>query len=176
VGQSYAGHATLAAMSDVERIAAARRAYADLAPRILAGEPWPLADDYGTGPEASWGPREVLAHVEEMLPFWLGEMERVIDGDGSASVPFGRIADDPVRIGIIERDRSLPLRVLFGRIDAGLAAWATRIPTLTDTESARIGVHPRLGEMPAPAILDRFVTGHAEDHIAQLNDILAARG
>jgi hypothetical protein len=30
--------------------------------------------------------------------------------------------------------------------------------------------------MPAPAILERFVTGHAEDHIAQLNDILAARG
>ena len=136
---SYAGRATLAAMSDVERIAAARRAYAELAPRVVAGEPWALAEDYGTGPEASWGPREVLAHVEEMLPFWLGEMERVIDGDGSAPVPFGRIADDAVRIGIIERDRRLPLRVLFGRIDAGLAAWEARIPTLTDTESARIG-------------------------------------
>jgi len=35
---------------------------------VTAGEPWPLAEDYGTGPEASWGPREVLAHVEEMLP------------------------------------------------------------------------------------------------------------
>ena len=63
----------------------------------------------GTGPEASWGPREVLAHVEEMLPFWLGEMERVIDGDGSAAVPFGRTADDAIRLGIIDRDRSLPL-------------------------------------------------------------------
>jgi hypothetical protein len=30
--------------------------------------------------------------------------------------------------------------------------------------------------MPAAAILDRFITGHAEDHIAQLNDILATRG
>jgi hypothetical protein len=30
--------------------------------------------------------------------------------------------------------------------------------------------------MPAPAILERFVTGHAEDHVAQLHDILAARG
>jgi hypothetical protein len=161
---------------DVERIAAARRAYAAVAPRVMAGEPWPLAEDYGTGPEASWGPREVLAHVEEMLPFWLGEMERVIDGDGSAAVPFGRTADDPIRIGFIERDRSLPLRVLFGRIDMGLRAWEERIPTLTDAESARVGAHPRLGEMPAPAILERFVIGHAEDHIAQLSDILAARG
>ena len=163
-------------MDDVERIGAARRAYADLGPRVMAGEPWPLADDYGTGPEASWGPREVLAHVEEMLPFWLGEMERVMDGDGSAAVPFGRTADDAVRLGIIDRDRSLPLRELFRRIDDGLRAWQERLPTLSDVERGRMGVHPRLGEMPAAAILDRFVTGHAEDHIAQLNDILAASG
>jgi hypothetical protein len=161
---------------DVERIAAARRAYAELAPRVMAGEPWPLADDYGNGPEASWGPREVLAHVEEMLPFWLGEMERVIDGDGTTPVPFGRTADDPVRIGLIARDRSLPLRVLFGRIDAGLRAWQERTPSLTDVESARVGAHPRLGEMPASAMLERFVIGHAEDHIAQLGTILTARG
>ncbi len=32
------------------------------------GGPWPLADDFGTEPEASWGPREVLAHTAEMLP------------------------------------------------------------------------------------------------------------
>jgi hypothetical protein len=161
--------------SDIDRLAAARRTFTELEPRVMAGEPWPLAEDYGTGPEASWGPREVLAHVAEMLPFWLGEMERVVDGDGTAPVPFGRVADDDVRIGIIARDRGLPLRVLFARIDAGLRAWEERIPTLTEAEAARVGVHPRLGEMPAPTILERFVTGHAEDHIAQLSDSLAPR-
>jgi hypothetical protein len=159
--------------SDPDRIAAARSAYAELAPRVTAGEPWPLAEDYGTGPEASWGPREVLAHVEEMLPFWLGEMERVVDGSEAAPIPFGRTADDILRLGVIDRDRTLPLRVLFARIDAGLAAWADRLPTLTGEERSRVGVHPRLGEMPAPAILERFVLGHVEDHIAQLADILA---
>lgn len=169
--------ATLAAMTTgVDRIGAARQAYAALAPRVQAGEPWPLAEDYGTGPEASWGPREVLAHVAEMLPFWLGEMERVIDGFGPAPVPFGRISDDPVRIGLIERDRSLPLRVLFARIDDGLRGWEERLPTLSEADRSRIGLHPRLGEMPASSILERFVVGHAEDHIAQLTDILGARG
>jgi hypothetical protein len=166
---------TAAVTDDIDRISAARRAYADLAPRVMAGEPWALADDFGTGPEASWGPREVLAHVQEMLPFWLGEMEKVVDGTGGEAVPFGRTAEDTLRLGVIERDRSLPLRVLFGRIDEGLATWAERLPTLTPEQQARIGVHPRLGEMPAAAMLDRFVIGHAEDHIAQLNDILAAR-
>ena len=58
-------------------------------------------------PEASWGPPEVLAHVAEMLPFWQGEMERDPDGSRRASpVPFGRSASDPIRLGLIERDRS----------------------------------------------------------------------
>jgi hypothetical protein len=160
---------------ELERVAAARRAYADVAPRVAAGEPWALAEDYGTGPEASWGPREVLAHVAEMLPFWLGEMERVLDGDGQQPVPFGRTAEDPLRLGIIERDRSLPLRVLFRRIDAGFDAWADRIASLEPADQSRVGVHPRLGDMPASAFLERFVLGHAEDHVTQLTDILSAR-
>ena len=171
---SYAGRATLATMSDdQERLAAARAAYAGLQPRVTSGEPWPLAATFGTEPEASWGPREVLAHVAEMLPFWLGELERVVEGGaGGGTTPFGRSADDPIRIGSLARDRTLPLRVLFARIDAGLRAWEDRLASLTDDEQARPGLHPRLGEMPATDILERFVVGHAEDHVAQLETIL----
>lgn len=157
---------------ELDRLEAARRAYADLAPRVTAGEPWALAEDFGTGPEASWGPREVLAHLVEMLPFWLGELERVVDGDGSTPVPFGRIADDTVRIGMIGRERTLPMRVLFARLDAGIAEWRRRLTELTDTDRAKVGVHLRLGEMPVGRIADRFVVGHLEDHVAQLEAIL----
>lgn len=161
---------------EVERLAAARLAYAELAPRVVAGDPWPLADDFGTGPEASWGPREVLAHLVEMLPFWLGELERVVDGDGTTPMPFGRIADDGVRIGMIGRERTLPLRVLFERLDAGIAAWEARLPTLTDAERDMVGLHPRSGEMRVEAMADRFVVGHLEDHVVQLREALAAAG
>ena len=171
---SYASHATLATMStDLDRLTAARAAYAEMHARVAAGEPWPLAEAFGTEPEAAWGPRELLAHVAEMLPYWLGELERVVDGDASAGATrFGRVADDAVRIGSIERDRTLPLRVLFGRVDAGLGAWSDRMRSLRDDQRARVGSHPKLGEMPASAILERFVLGHAEDHIAQLQEIL----
>ena len=96
---SYARRATLATMTtpdittELDRLATVRQAYADLAPRVSAGDPWPLATAFGTEPEASWGPREVLAHVVEMLPYWLGELERVVDGDGTTPVPFGRMAE-----------------------------------------------------------------------------------
>ena len=158
---------------ELERLGASRRAYNALRPRVADGEPWPLAVTFGTEPEASWGPREVLAHVAEMLPYWLGELERIVDGDGSTPVSFGRTAEDPIRIGMIERERTLPLRVLFARIDDGLAAWEARLDTLTDGERARLGLHTRLGELVVDDLAERFVVGHAEDHVAQLEAILA---
>src|ERR1043165_2768751 len=50
---------------------------------VEAGAPWPLADVWGVEPEASWGPPELLAHVEEYLRYWMGEIERVLDGNGT---------------------------------------------------------------------------------------------
>ncbi|MEX1171482.1 MAG: hypothetical protein WEG56_02605 [Chloroflexota bacterium] len=162
--------------SDLDRLADLRAAYSMLDGRVAAGEPWALATSFGTEPEASWGPREVLAHVSEMLPFWLGEMERVVDGDGVTAVHFGRASDDPLRVGLIARDRTLPVRVLFDRIDRGLMAWMDRLGSLTGVEFGKSGVHPRLGLMPVSAMAERFVTGHAEDHASQLEEILAAGG
>lgn len=159
---------------ELDRLEALRAAYARLERPVVAGAPWPLAEAFGAEPEASWGPRELLAHVAEMLPFWLGELERVVEGapDGSP-VPFGRVASDAVRIGLIERDRALPLPVLFSRIDAGLGAWSDRLGSLRTDERARLGRHPSVGEMSAGAFVERFVLGHAEEHVAQLDGILA---
>ena len=158
--------------SELDRIADARAAYAALAAHVAAGEPWPLSDDFGTGPEASWGPPEVLAHVAEMLPYWLGELERVVDG-APGPTAFGRTAEDPVRLGLIGRERTLPTRVLIRRIDAALREWEDRLPTLTAEDRAAVGRHPRLGDMPVDLLFERFALGHAEDHIAQLRSTLA---
>jgi hypothetical protein len=99
-----------------------------------------------------------------------------VDGDGATPVPFGRIADDTVRIGMIGRERTLPMRVLVARLDAGITAWMERLPGLTDADRARVGLHPRLGEMTARQIPDRFVVGHLEDHIRQLEETLSTAG
>jgi hypothetical protein len=158
------------------RLTAARDAFHALAPRVMAGEPWPLAAAFGTEPEASWGPREVLAHTAEMLPFWLGEAERIVEagrapGDG---LPFGRTAEDALRIGSLERDRTLPLRELFDRIDAGIGRWERRLPDLRPGQGSAVGRHGRLGEMTADQVRDRFVITHLEDHLGQLEETIAA--
>jgi hypothetical protein len=159
-----------------DRLESAARAILDLRPRVEERAPWPPAQLYGTEAEASWNPPELLAHLEEMLPFWLGELERVLDGPGGAPVPFGRVAADSIRIGVIGRDRTIPVRELFARVAADSARVAVRLRTLTDAEAARVGVHPRVGELTVEQLVERFVTSHIEGHVDQLREILESRG
>jgi hypothetical protein len=168
---------TLSRSDAIARLAVARAAYATLRPRVVAGDPWPLADDFGTGPEASWGPREVLAHLEEMLAFWYGQHGIIAaagrgPGDG---IPFGRTTSDEARLIVIERDRQFPVSDLFDLVDDGIARWERRAASTTDAQGACVGLPPRNGEMTADEVRDRMIVTHLEDHLAQLEGALAAR-
>jgi len=112
-----------------------------------------------------------------MLSYWIGEYARVVEAGrpGGDGLPFGRLATDMLRIGVLERDRSLPLRELFDRIDAGIARWERRAADAQPADGEAIGVHPRLGEMTADQLRDRFVVTHLDEHVAQLEELLAAR-
>jgi hypothetical protein len=161
-----------------EQVGRLEKAAADLlafAPRIEAGTPWPLADVYGAEPEASWGPPELLAHVNEFVPYWMGEIERILDGPSNLPVPFGRIQTDNLRIGVIGRDRTLPPRELFSRIEAEVKRVSARLRELTDAEAGRLGLHPTRGEMRVADTVEPFLAGHLEGHVIQLREILARR-
>jgi hypothetical protein len=152
-----------------------RVAGADLAATRLgveAGAPWPMAEVFDHSDEARWGPPEVLAHVSEMLPYWLGEVERILAGPAEP-VPFGRVGTDPVRIAIIGRDRTLPVGELYARIDVDLDRWDARLRSLTPEQLEKLGLHPRLGEMTVAAVVGRMVVGHTAEHAVQLEELLA---
>jgi len=142
-------------------------------PALEAGRPWPLhLVEHDAGPESEWGPTEVLAHVAEMLLFWRGEIARILDDDPEP-VPFGRLATDRLRIMTIERDRSLPPAELLERIDDAAERYARLLGRLGPTELARRGSHPVRGELTVAELLERFVVGHAEEHVLQLREALA---
>jgi DinB superfamily len=156
----------------IDRLASAAAGMEALRGDVAAGEPWPLSDDYGTEPESSWGPKEVLAHVAEMEAYWLGQVEAILaapPADGPP--PFGRVSTDETRLRRIGDDRRLPADELFDRVAAGARDVEARMATLTPEERARSGVHPRLGEMTIPAILERFIAGHLEEHVRQLGEV-----
>ena len=161
------------------RLEAAAAAILALRERLEGGAPWPLAELYGTEAEASWGPPELLAHLDEMLPFWLGEVERILDANPAGGpFPFGRVCgpDDVLRIGIIGRDRRLPIRELMARLGADSRRAASRMRELSDAESERHGKRESGESISTTDLFETFVVGHIEGHVKQLTAILAAAG
>ncbi len=106
---------------------------------MLAGAPWPLAVVFGHGGEARWGPPGVLATVAEILPYRLGEVERIVAA-APDTVPFGRVATDAVRVATVGRDRTLPLRELFQRVVSGSGRWKRRLAEHTTQLGQLLGV------------------------------------
>ncbi len=148
----------------------------DLRGPLVAGEPWPLSAAYGTEPEADWGPREVLAHVNEMLPYWATQLRLIIAGDPSIATPFGRVSSDPERIRRIAADRELAVGDLLDRIAVGLALAEDLFAGLTPADLDRRGAHAARGELTVREAVDRFVVGHVAEHVEQLRTILIRRG
>jgi DinB family protein len=171
----------VAALDDLaDRLDAAAEALLELGPGLAAGEPWPLADVYGPGPESSWGPREVLAHVAEMLPYWMGEIELILDGGvsagsgGAAEAPeFGRTEEDDLRVGIIGRDRGFPARELLGRVEVESKRLSRRFRALNDEDAATIGRHRTRGELSVRDVAERLIVSHVEGHVTQLREAVA---
>ncbi len=161
----------------VDRLNASRARIQSLGPAVEAGEPWPLSASIGVEPEAAWGPPEVLAHLAEMVPFWQGEVERLlVIPQGAPPPPFGRTAEDTLRIGLIARDRGLPTYELLGRIDASLDRLVGRLSRLTLGEAERRAVHRTRGECSLVEFIDLFLVSHAEEHARQLDALLRDPG
>jgi len=120
-----------------------------------------------------WVAREVLAHTVEMLPYWLGEIERIIAGP-IEPVPFGRTPADLVRMLTVDRDRTLPMFELYARLDNSLERVLRRLLELDERQAARRGLHKTRGEMTVRQIVDVMLADHIEEHCKQLAAALDA--
>lgn len=123
------------------------------------------APDEGTGER--WDRGQVLAHVAEMLPYWIAQAEMVVAAGGNGA-PFGRVKTDPDRVAAIEEDRSIDVEELLDRMDEGVDEAALSMRRLTPADLACVGRHSTRGLMTVSQILDEFVVAHLEEHAEQL--------
>ncbi len=142
---------------------------------LVGREPWPLSAVYGTEPEADWGPREVLAHIHEMVPYWTTQFRLILAGDPAGATPFGRVASDPARLAGIATDRELTVGVLLDRVGPELASAVAYLADLEPADLERRGLHQIQGELTVAASADRFLVTHVAGHVDQLRAILARR-
>jgi hypothetical protein len=156
--------------AQVERLRTARDNFVRMRP-LLELSPLP-PDDLPR--QREWVAREILAHVVEMLPYWLGEIERVMAGD-KEPVPFGRPPTDLVRVLTVDRDRTLPAAELYARLDHVLERVVRRLLELDERQAARRGLSRERGEMTVRQIVEVMLAGHTEEHCRRMAELLDHR-
>lgn len=122
--------------------------------------------DQPSGEQWEWG--QVWAHLGEFVPYWMGQIEKIVDAGSDEPVPFGRVKTDPGRVGAIESDRHTPPEALMERLASQLRDLRVLLADLTPDDWKKRGVHETLGEMDIDGIVEMFLCRHLEDHADQL--------
>ncbi|HUR78539.1 MAG TPA: hypothetical protein VMZ22_11365 [Acidimicrobiales bacterium] len=134
----------------------------ELAARDLHGL---TAADDATGER--WEAGQVWAHLAEFGGYWLGELDKVLDG----AAEFGRVKSDPARVAAIEAGRHLPVSAHVEIVERALDVLRARLLAMTDDDWKRVSRHQTLGEMTIDDQLQHFHVGHYEEHADQLESL-----
>jgi hypothetical protein len=119
-----------------------------------------------------WDAGQVWAHMAEFVHYWLYEARQVVERFAGEPVAFGRVKTDPDRIAAIAAGRRKPIAALAEQTLTGLDDVRHFMRDLTDRQRRAKGLHQTLGEMGVPAIVDRFLVSHLEEHLDQLDSLL----
>ena len=123
------------------------------------------APDEATGEQ--WDAGQVWAHLAEFGGYWLGELERVLDG----APEFGRVKTDPDRIAAIEAGRKLPFAAHVEIVKRSIATLRSRLESMTDDDWKKVSRHSTLGDMTIDDQMQHFHVGHYEEHADQLESL-----
>ncbi len=145
------------------------RVYEDVA-RLLQ-DPG-VASRLGTAPgKDAWSAMQTLGHMTEMIPYWLNHCSVLIAATGSPP-RFGRRAGSPERLAGVAHGATADPAALLGRLKEEVRAAAGTIRNLSEAERNKRGLNPERGEMTVAEVIESFIVGHAEEHLAQVQAAL----
>jgi uncharacterized damage-inducible protein DinB len=145
------------------------RVYEDVA-RLLR-EPG-VASRLRTAPgEDEWSAMQTLGHMTEMIPYWLAHCRTLIAATG-APPAFGRTPGSPERLAGVARGATAEPDLLLAQLQREVRAAAGMIRGLTAAERDKRGIATGRGEMTVAQVLESFIVGHAEEHLAQVRAAL----
>ena len=152
----------------------AQKSYADLN-QLIEG---PLASLdagklYRAPAEGEWTIMQNLAHIVEFMPYWAGEIEKLVAAPGEN---FGRTAQDEGRLGAINEHRSDSLEQIKAALPGSYARLDEVLSRLRDSDLELTGQHVRYGEKPVEWLIVEMVTEHLRGHVEQIKGCLAVVG
>ena len=139
----------------------------------LAALPQPagLTDPDPDTPEERWDAPQVWAHIAEFVGYWHAQISDVVRQFDGAPVPFGRVKTDAGRIAAIETGRHRPISALARDTSDAIADFDKYLATLDSEAWQARGLHQVRGVMDVPAMIERFVINHLDEHAAQLEGL-----
>ena len=119
----------------------------------------------------AWSAMQILGHMTEMIPYWLSHCRVLIAATGSPP-RFGRTAGSPERLAGVAHGATASPDTLLGRLDEEVRAAAGTIRKLSEAERSKRGLSPERGEVTVAEVIESFIVGHAEEHLAQVQAAL----
>lgn len=115
-----------------------------------------------------WSIIQILSHINEAIPYWLGEIQRVVEKPG---VEWGRGLQDAARLEAVADPDSLSTDVVLSRIKQQRKKIEMVLSQLTDEQLAIESPHrnfAKFGKKPVSFIISHFIDEHLAGHFEQI--------
>jgi len=121
--------------------------------------------------EDEWTLMESIAHIVEFMPYWAGEIQKLVAAPGKN---FGRTMQDERRLQAISDHGSDNLEQIRAALPGSYTRLDQVLSHLNDSDLALTGHHSRYGDQTLEWFIEDFVTHHLSNHLDQMRRCLAA--
>ncbi|MFE4426932.1 DinB family protein [Peribacillus butanolivorans] len=118
--------------------------------------------------EEEWSIMQILSHIAEAIPYWLGEVETVIATPGSK---WGRGLQDPARLAAVTDTEKLSVDEVLKQVDELKYKVESGLGKLDEEKLSKESPHrnfAKFGNKPVSYIVDHFIDDHVSGHYDQI--------
>lgn len=119
--------------------------------------------------EEEWSIMQVIAHVAEAIPFWLGEIRQIIQ---SPEEVWGRDHTNKIRLEAVDRKTvdSLTVEKVLKDLKHIPTQSEETLSELTDEQLQIVAPsrNPNFDGKPVQFIIDKLIVGHIQGHNGQI--------
>ncbi|MGE7764111.1 DinB family protein [Peribacillus sp. NPDC096540] len=118
--------------------------------------------------EGEWSIMQILSHIAEAIPYWLGEVETVVATPGSK---WGRGLQDPARLAAVTDTEKLSVDEVLKQVDELKYKVESGLGKLDEETLSKESPHrnfAKFGNKPVSYIVDHFIDDHVSGHYDQI--------
>lgn len=115
-----------------------------------------------------WSIMQILSHLAEAIPYWLGEVETVIAKPGAK---WGRGLQDPARLAAVTHTDKLAVDDVLKQVEELKYKVESRLGNLDEETLSRESPHrnfAKFGNKPVSYIVEHFIDEHISGHYDQI--------